>query len=279
MKVSLTNMSRPLRKATPALRIPSAPSVDFPLRIPPVAIPERVHDDEHTALWQVRGSTMVGCSPPCIQARTRVELTEGEVVWLPAGTSHALELRANSVVFPLFFSLDQIATVLADITVVSIAEAEKIYLLALHQSQSTIISPNANLQRQVLSILERRLLAPDDLPMPTHPGAAAVASALLFNPGDDRRIAEWAREVGTSGRSLERAFVADTGLTFGQWRGTSRMHAAARLLRSGATVNSVTHRVGYEDPSSFSRAFRDFHGVPPTAYVAGTRVLEDSRAP
>ncbi|MEV3872579.1 helix-turn-helix domain-containing protein [Streptomyces sp. NPDC049906] len=243
-------------------RSPAHPSsLDFPLRIPGVDIPERVHHDEHMALWQIRGSTLVRCG------ETSVEISEGEVIWLPAGTRHSLEVRANSVLFPLSISVDEIATVLTAITVVPIRNDEKIYFLALHQSQSTVIQPSANIQRQVLSILERRVLAPDDLPLPTSPGAAAVAGALLFNPGDDRRILDWAREVGTSGRSLERAFVAETGLTFGQWRTRSRMHAAARLLRAGSSVVSVTQRVGYEDPSGFARAFRDFYGMSPTAYA------------
>lgn len=254
---------------TPRRRDPRAhaalSSLDFPLHIPGVDIPERVHDDEHMALWQIRGSTLVQCG------ETSVEISEGEVIWLPAGTRHALEVRANSVLFPLSISVDEIATVLTDITVVSIRNDEKIYFLALHQSQSTIIRPSANIQRQVLSILERRVLASDDLPLPTSPGAAAVAGALLFNPGDDRRIRDWALAVRTSGRSLERAFAAETGLTFGQWRARSRMHAAARLLRAGSSVVSVTQRVGYEDPSSFARAFRDFYDMSPTEYVAPDR--------
>ncbi|MYY09669.1 helix-turn-helix domain-containing protein [Streptomyces sp. SID4919] len=85
------------------------------------------------------------------------------------------------------------------------------------------------------------------------------------------RIRGWARAVRAGGRSLERAFVTETGPTFGQWRTRSHTHAAARLLRAGASVVSVTQRVGYEDPSSFARAFRDFYDMSPTEYVAPDR--------
>ncbi|WP_217135458.1 helix-turn-helix transcriptional regulator [Leucobacter chinensis] len=247
---------------TPSTPTAGGPALKIPLHIPAVSVPEICHDDQHMAFWQVRGSTLFR------HAGRSTVLHEGEVLWLPVETPHALEVRPDSVVFPYWFPIDHTATVLREPTVVRILEREQDMFLALYQSRSTIIQPGANIQRQVLSILERGASMPEDLPLPTTPTAAAVAAALLLNPGDERRAVDWALEVHTSCRSLERAFVAETGLTFREWRLRCRMHLAAKLLRSDASVTSVAFRVGYQHPNSFARTFRGFYGVSPTSFAA-----------
>lgn len=239
-----------------------AHTVDLLLQIPAVTVPEIRHDDVHMAFWQLRGSTRF------MHPGHATEVHAGEVLWLPVGTPHSLDVRTDSIVFPYWFPIGETATVLHEPTVVTITERDQSFFLALYQSRSTIIRPSANVQRQVLSILERGATYSEELPLPASPTAAAVAEALLFNPGDERRTADWAVEVHTSSRSLERAFLSETGLTFSEWRLRARMQLAARLLRSGAAVTSVTFRVGYQYPNSFARAFRGFYGVSPSAFAA-----------
>lgn len=45
------------------------------------------------------------------------------------------------------------------------------------------------------------------------------------------------------------------------------MRSAARLLTSTSLeVTEVAHRVGFQTPSAFSRAFRGHHGLSPTDF-------------
>jgi len=101
---------------------------------------------------------------------------------------------------------------------------------------------------------------PDDLL------AGPVARALRDNPADQRTLAEWGRAVGASERTLARAFVAGTGLPFGQWRTMLRIQSALPLLAAGEAAGRVAYRVGYETPSAFIAAFCRLTGVTPTAY-------------
>lgn len=102
--------------------------------------------------------------------------------------------------------------------------------------------------------------------MPADPRAREVADALRADPADGRPLAQWGAVVGASARTLARAFVADTGMPFGQWRTQLRLEAAMPLLAAGATVSSVARRVGYGSPSAFVAAFRRGVGVPPGTY-------------
>ncbi|MEU7347400.1 AraC family transcriptional regulator [Streptomyces bacillaris] len=61
------------------------------------------------------------------------------------------------------------------------------------------------------------------LPRPTGRSAATVAGELMRNPGDPRTASEWAESLYTSSTSLRRAFRAETGLAFSEWRTRLRL--------------------------------------------------------
>jgi AraC-like DNA-binding protein len=107
-----------------------------------------------------------------------------------------------------------------------------------------------------------------DVRMPSEERAAAVAAALLADPADGRTLAEWGRNVGASGRTLARAFLAGTGMPFGQWRRLARLRAALPQLAAGQAVGMVARHVGYETPSAFVAAFRRETGFTPAAYFS-----------
>ncbi len=235
-------------------------TVEYALRIPAATVDGQRHPSEHRAFWQVRGSSAFTCAGRILDLHT------DDVLWVPSGVQHSVRVAPDSVLFPFRFPDGDIATVLTEVTRARVQEQDTIYLLALYQSQNSLIQPRADLRRQVLAILERRTLSADHLPLPVNPAALAVAEALLLNPGDDRTVSEWAAAVHTSSRTLERAFRTETGRTLGEWRLQRRMHAAAQLLRSGSAVGAVSRRVGYESPTSFARAFREFHGSSPSEF-------------
>jgi AraC-like DNA-binding protein len=105
-----------------------------------------------------------------------------------------------------------------------------------------------------------------EIRMPEDERAADVAARLLAEPADERTLAQWGSAVGASARTLARAFVAGTGLPFGQWRRRVRLQAALPMLAAGQAVGTVARRVGYQTPSAFVAAFRTETGQTPAAY-------------
>lgn len=63
-----------------------------------------------------------------------------------------------------------------------------------------------------------------------------------------------------------RAFRADTGLDFDQWRTLIRLQAALPELAAGVPVTNVSRRVGYHTGSAFVAAFHRQTGLTPGAY-------------
>jgi AraC-like DNA-binding protein len=119
----------------------------------------------------------------------------------------------------------------------------------------------------LVDLLEPVETATIEVRMPKEERAREVALALSENPADKRTLQEWGREVGASGRTLARSFLADTGIPFGRWRTLMRLQAALPALAAGEAVSRIAVALGYESASAFIAAFRRETGMTPSAFV------------
>ncbi|OSY38360.1 MULTISPECIES: AraC family transcriptional regulator [Pseudonocardia] len=245
---------------------PGATGLPWRIHLPPVSIAERVERDKHVLLWQVRGRSDFTVDD--VPRGLRV----GQALWLPVGTRHSFTTQLNAVLLPMSFEVAVTATTLSRPTTIDVDRDLRTLFLAFIQSTYSIIRPSTNIARQILALIEERPVLATSMPMPTTDSALVVAEALRFNPGDERSVDELAESVHTSTRTIERAFLAETGMTLRRWRIGNRMEAAAILLRSHTTPDAVARRVGYVNTSAFRRVFKGHFGVTPGQYIERFRV-------
>ena len=69
--------------------------------------------------------------------------------------------------------------------------------------------------------------------------------------------------MGVSAKTIERAFVNDAKMTFGEWRQRTRICRAVELLAGGLAVKDAALEVGYETTSAFITAFKRYAGTTP----------------
>ena len=93
-----------------------------------------------------------------------------------------------------------------------------------------------------------------------------VTAALKRQPADERGLAAWAAMAGASARTLTRLFIAETGMTFRQWRRQLRFTVAIERLARREPVTGVALDLGYSSVSAFIEAFRKTFGVTPYRY-------------
>lgn len=242
-------------------RVETEPDTTGRVYLPPVTIDDHINRDHHLLLWQVRGvSDFVLDGQPCT-------LQVGHALWVPSGVVHGFTTRMNSVLLPVVFPVATTATVLHEPAVIPVDRDLRTLFLAYIQTTYSIIRPNIDIARQIFALIEGTPAALADLPMPSAEPALSVAEALRFNPGDPRGVKELAFSAHTSARTIERAFLAETGMTLRQWRIKNRMEVAGVLLRSTTTIDAVAHRVGYTSTSAFRRVFKQHFGIPPKEYA------------
>jgi len=77
---------------------------------------------------------------------------------------------------------------------------------------------------------------------------------------------EVARHVHVSPFYLQRGFAVMTGMSIGEYIRSRRLYLAALDMMAGPIkIIDLAAKYGYETPESFSKAFRRFHGVSPSA--------------
>ncbi|MFC3241666.1 helix-turn-helix transcriptional regulator [Gordonia humi] len=121
-------------------------------------------------------------------------------------------------------------------------------------------------QQVCLEMIADEAQPPVRVPTPEDPRIRTLAEAIMADPADDSSLEDWAWRTSMSARTIARAFRAETGMTFTQWRTRVRMVAAVELLGVGMPVGLVAKRVGYATTSAFSAAFGRTMGRPPRHY-------------
>lgn len=210
-------------------------------------------------------------------------LTAGEGVWIPAaGWEHrAVVTEPGTVAFPLWPNARVGAGALAGPTRFDVPDGWQDWLIQLFNFQTTPFSDRGYSHDAITDLLRspgsrldasvprRRAASPAPLTlseMPRATGARAVAEELIRDPALDLTVEQWASRVFSSPRTLRRDFLADTALTFEQWRLRNRLVAAVEFLAAGYDVDQVAARVGFGSRNGFTRAFKQQYGQTPHAF-------------
>jgi AraC-like DNA-binding protein len=193
-------------------------------------------------------------------------LPPSRALWVPAGVPHALGSAGVATSHSLYFRGPvgwSVPTV--------VAVSPLLGHLIVHLAMSNLAeAERKRAEAVVLDLLEPLHATTIAVPSPSDDRAQRVADGLRADPTDRRGLDAWGRDVGASGRTLARIFLAETGMSFGQWRAQLRLQAALPLLADGVPVTTVAHRVGYASASAFVAAFHRAIGVPPARYFGGS---------
>jgi AraC-like DNA-binding protein len=109
------------------------------------------------------------------------------------------------------------------------------------------------------------------LPKPPEPGdfAGSVRAVITTLLGEGYPEIETTAEIlGLRTRTLQR-FLAARGVRYRGLVNQARFEAARNLLgRSEASITEIGYDLGYQDHSHFSRAFKRWAGISPSAFRA-----------
>lgn len=107
-----------------------------------------------------------------------------------------------------------------------------------------------------------------ELSLPISVSQIQKAIHYIFENLDKKlSVAQIANEVGTNEMYLKSSFKSYTGETTYQFILKNRMGLAKQLIKKNdLTLTEVAMKVGFSSLSSFSQAFRKYHGVNPSQY-------------
>jgi AraC-like DNA-binding protein len=188
-------------------------------------------------------------------------------VLIPSNTDHRVQMRdvttrslyLEPAAVPWFPTRCQVVDVSPLLRALLLAAVEVPALYDRHGRDGALIE-------LILHEIQSVTPLPLDLPMPTHDDLRRRCEAFATAPSIQGLPARWAAELAVSGRTFNRLFRAETGLTFQQWRQRACVLQAIRLLSSGSSVTATAATLGYETPASFSAMFVSQVGSTPKSF-------------
>lgn len=240
----------------------SAPIVGQPEQWTPITVEPHAHA-RHQLIFASRGVVHMNTSAG------EWILPPSRALWIAGGIEHSLLVKRPASLYVLY--IDPLHYSLPGSEQCSVIEISPLVreLIAACAELPWDYQPDTDSSRLAQVLIDRIQLlehAPLDLMMPGDPRALRMVDILKRDPGSRRSLADLAREVGASGRTIERLFTQETQLAFGAWRHRHRMLFALERLAYGQNVTNVALEAGYESPSSFIAAFRAMFGTTPSKY-------------
>jgi AraC-like DNA-binding protein len=216
---------------------------------------------DHQLAWAASGVLSVRT-----QTATWV-LPPTRALWIPAGLRHETRSAGAATMRSAYVRPERCPIDWTEPT--PVGASPLLAELIGHLADATLgADQRARAESVLVDLLEPAQMSTIELRLPAGEPARQVARALARDPADRRSLDDWGRQVGASGRTLARAFVAGSGITFGRWRALLRLQAALPALAAGEPVGNVARRAGYETTSAFVAAFRRETGTTPAAYFA-----------
>jgi AraC-like DNA-binding protein len=191
-------------------------------------------------------------------------------IWLPGGTPHEILMRGSVAMRTLYLAPDGPQPAMSICRAIEVAPLlRELILHIVGIGMLDVDNPgHARLEGLLVELLAAGETAPLQLPLPSDPRARAFAERMLATPGAETAFVDLARSAGASLRTLQRLFLAQTGLSLETWRGRARMQQAVVSLSNGAPVTLAALDAGYQSPSAFIVAFRRTFGVTPARWRA-----------
>jgi AraC-like DNA-binding protein len=215
---------------------------------------------DHQIAWAPRGVLTVATE------RATWVLPPSRALWIPAGLPHETRSPTTAATLRSVYVRPESCAIAWSQPTPIVARALLAELIGYLGTEPLDDARRTRAEALLTDLLEPVTMNTIELRMPGSGTARDVATALVGDPADRRTLDAWGRTVGASGRSLARAFMAETGVPFGRWRTLARLHAALPALADGEPVGNVARRVGYESTSAFVAAFRRETGLTPATY-------------
>lgn len=192
-----------------------------------------------------------------IVERTPVTLKAAESVWLAAHVPHSARYEDGTYVLGPF--LEPEASPPGDMLKLGpLTELSKVITSILVAAPHT--EEQISVFRKALSqALTAHIGSLFTVPEPAHPVVSRLAGEARESWYD---LDTLAHRHHMSRRQVQRIFVAETGLTFSQWRTRVRLNGAAQSLLAGQPVSTAAHRSGYSSSGKLLQALSRECDVP-----------------
>jgi AraC-like DNA-binding protein len=188
--------------------------------------------------------------------------------WIPANLEHAERLTSGSRLRTLWIDPSLVESVPDGIRTIRVGPLlrELVSRIAETGGIDDGVPEQSRLARVLVDEIRSAASAALELAAPRDSRALRAARLVEDNPSDRSSVAELASRAGVNRRTLERLFMAELGMSVGEWRQRLRLHHALRLLAERRPIAEIAQASGYGSAPAFISVFKRHFGVTPHQY-------------
>ncbi|MDM0049449.1 helix-turn-helix domain-containing protein [Variovorax sp. J22R115] len=219
---------------------------------------------KHQLIYAVRGVMVVQADAG------RWVVPPTRAIWMVAGMTHEIRCVGEVHMRSLLVAAEAAPKLLDGTQAVGISPLLRELIRAAMEVRQPYVpgTRDGRLMRLILDELRALPVLPLHLQMPSDPRLLRICELLQQRLDDPSTMADWARRLMLDVKTIQRLFVKETGMTFGQWRQQARLLRALELLAVGEKVIDVALALGYESPSAFATMFRKQFDQTPSQFFA-----------
>lgn len=240
------------------------PTPQRPVRCRARALATDQHFEPHHHPW----SQLAYCASGLIQvtvdtnlAQTTYLLPPSRAAWIPPQARHAVTVVESAQVRTLYLDPGATPPDWNDCRVLTVSPLLRELILALQDT------PVGDREQALMGLVLDELQNADTLslgvPLPRDKRLRSLCELVLRDPGERATLAEWARRIGASERTVARLFRTELGTSYQQWRQQVVLAQALPMLARGEPVSTVAAASGYASDSAFSAMFKAAMGQSP----------------
>jgi AraC-like DNA-binding protein len=191
-------------------------------------------------------------------------------LWLPPSVPHEVRMSGRVAMRTVYVHPDTARALPAACCVFNASPFMRELILEAVRTQQPYApdSAAARMFAVLLDEIARARRTALHLPLPRGEPLRSLAETLRADPADAWTVERCARELHVSDRTFARAFLRETGMTFGRWLQQARLLEGLARLATGSTVAGAALASGYTSPSAFTAMFRRATGLSPAHELA-----------
>ncbi len=189
-------------------------------------------------------------------------------LFVPAGVQHESIALSNTIFVGIYLNPEFGATYEPQVRTIALTPFLNELLQEIRRqcegetSHEEVLHLLAVLHDQILksNVQTFQLLLPQDRRL------KLIFEALTDKPALDWSLKQWGEKVGASERTLSRLFAKEFNTSFQLWRQQIRLIYSLSLLDEELSIQSIADKVGYQNDSSYIKAFKAYFDMTPQQF-------------
>lgn len=190
-------------------------------------------------------------------------------IFVPAGIMHESVALTDTQFMGIYINPEYCRNIEHVVTPIFVTDFIKLLFIEI-QSQFESVSYDHSIQKNLVNVLldqiESSKVTDFKLLVPKDRRIKKIFESYNNDPSIQYTLDDWSDKVGATKRTLTRLFAKEFDTSFSLWRQHLRLVTSLRLLEEDYSIQEVALSVGYQNDSSYIKAFKARFGITPLAF-------------